>query len=132
MFILFGGDNNAEYLDAAYDAVRGGVQYKGAVSTLPQKAHIGDAYKLTTTGVVYAWATFIPDNVNKWIPIGMDVATFGTASEVTTVDEKVTTLGNKVGDLTTLTTTAKTSIVAAINELVTRVEALEPEPEPEA
>lgn len=132
MMIMFGGNTNAEYIDAAMDALRGGVRYKGAVGSLPANPCIGDAYKLTGTGEVFVWATFIPDGICKWIPIGMDAATFGTASDVTTVDGKINTLGNKVGDLATLTTTAKTSIVAAINELVTRVEALEPEPEPEA
>lgn len=57
--------------------------------------------------------------------ISTDLTAQGKAAECVTVNNKINTVSNKVGTLGSLATTTKTDIVAAINELCSRLDALE-------
>ncbi len=93
-------DNNNGYF-----TVTGTTVYAGKVTS-----------KADTNGVIWfklAERPFVTDDVTT------------LTDDVTTLTDDVTTLAAQVGDLTDLTTTAKASVVAAINEVDAKVTAKE-------
>lgn len=93
-----------QYTDTAIAGLGKGVIYKGTVNyynDLPNNATEGDAYTVRykgTSGTIAFNAEFVRVST-EWVQLGPE------------------SVSDELGDITTLTTTAKTSAVAAINEV---------------
>ena len=93
-----------EYTDSVVEGLGRGVVYKGAVNyynNLPNNASEGDAYTVRykgTSGTTAFNAEFVKVST-EWVQLGPE------------------SISDELGDIATLTTTTKTSTVAAINEV---------------
>ena len=93
-----------QYTDTAIAGLGKGVNYKGAVNyynDLPNNATEGDAYTVRykgTSGTIAFNAEFVKVSA-EWVQLGPG------------------SISDELGDITTLTTTTKTNVVAAINEV---------------